>query len=169
MIDCTRFRATFAPATESPEILEHLRQCDACLDFAVHSDPDVMFRAIGGDDLMPPGGLDAFVGEVMREVRVRDTETLVTRHEPWYRRLAVAAAITVAVSAGALYRVRENRAVAPVMTVARATTRPAMPVSTRPVIESYESQNATIVEVPTEGAGDVKVVMIFDETLPADL
>jgi hypothetical protein len=38
----------------------------------------------------------------------------------------------------------------------------------KPVIENYESQNATIVEVPTEGEA-VKVVMVFDESLPADL
>ncbi|HYO77511.1 MAG TPA: hypothetical protein VE010_13710, partial [Thermoanaerobaculia bacterium] len=54
-----------------------------------------------------------------------------------------------------------------------AALRPqqARPVfTTTPVIETYESDNATIVEVPTEDTGDdVKIVMIFDENLPADL
>jgi hypothetical protein len=167
-MDCTRFRASFVPGTEAPETLEHLRSCDACLDFAVHHDPDVMFRAIGGSELIPPGGVDAFVADVMREVRVRDAETIVEKSEPaWYRRLAVAAALAVAVSGGSLLLRYESRPSMP-LTVARASIQPA-PFTNRPVIESYESQNATIVEVPTEGAGDVKVVMIFDETLPADL
>ena len=41
-------------------------------------------------------------------------------------------------------------------------------VSSRPVIQSYDSQKATIVEVPSEGE-DVTVVMVFDDSLPADL
>lgn len=168
-MDCTRFRASFAPGAESPESLAHLRACDACLDFAARIDPDVMFRAIGGEEMTPPGGIDSFVADVMREVRIRDAETVVARTSPaWYRRLAVAAAFTVAVSAGSLFLVQERQSVAPA-TVVRATLRPVAPTVNRPVIESYESQNATIVEVPTEGAGDVKVVMIFDETLPVDL
>jgi len=40
---------------------------------------------------------------------------------------------------------------------------------TKPVVETYESKNATIVEVPSEAKDDVQVVMIFDESLPADL
>lgn len=168
-MDCTRFRSSFAPGVESVDSLEHLRACDACLDFAVRVDPDVMFRAIGGDEMAPPGGIDAFVADVMREVRVRDAETVVARTTPpWHRRLAIAAALTIAVSAGSLFLVQE-RGSSVSTPVVRATLRPAAPTVDRPVIESYESQNATIVEVPTEGAGDVKVVMIFDETLPVDL
>jgi len=40
---------------------------------------------------------------------------------------------------------------------------------TKPVVETYESQSATIMEVPNEQNDDVKIVMIFDENLPADL
>jgi len=40
---------------------------------------------------------------------------------------------------------------------------------TRPVVDTYESKNATIIEVPSESKDDVQVVMIFDESLPADL
>jgi hypothetical protein len=42
-------------------------------------------------------------------------------------------------------------------------------LTTKPIVETYDSQNATIVEVPNENASNVQVVMIFDEKLPADL
>jgi hypothetical protein len=38
---------------------------------------------------------------------------------------------------------------------------------TKPIVESYDSKTATIVEVP--GVKDAQVVMIFDDSLPADL
>jgi hypothetical protein len=37
----------------------------------------------------------------------------------------------------------------------------------RPVIESYDNADATIVELAS--ADDLQVVMVFDDTLPADL
>jgi len=40
---------------------------------------------------------------------------------------------------------------------------------TKPVVDTYDSKNATIIEVPSESKDDVQVVMIFDESLPADL
>jgi hypothetical protein len=52
------------------------------------------------------------------------------------------------------------------------TVSPVTPkfLTTKPIVESYESESATIVEVPTDEVGDdVKIVMIFDENLPADL
>jgi hypothetical protein len=42
-------------------------------------------------------------------------------------------------------------------------------LTTKPVVETYSSTNATIVEVPTESAGDAKIVMVIDDKLPADL
>jgi hypothetical protein len=169
-MNCTQFRAAFAPGTDDAATLEHVRSCDACLDFAAGIDPDVMFRAIGGEDLVPPGGVEAFVGDVMREVRLRSTETAVTHHRGWSGRMAIAAALSVVITGASMFMSRESRPTMP-MAVTRASLQPTITVgaSTRPVVESYESQNATIVEVPTEGAGDVKVVMIFDESLPADL
>jgi uncharacterized protein (UPF0333 family) len=56
--------------------------------------------------------------------------------------------------------------------VAAISAKPAVLKSfaTKPVVETYESDSATIVEMPSEGAADdVKIVMIFDENLPADL
>ncbi|HSP35206.1 MAG TPA: hypothetical protein VLU46_12890, partial [Thermoanaerobaculia bacterium] len=43
-----------------------------------------------------------------------------------------------------------------------------IPTTPKPVIESYDSQKATIIEMPTERE-DVKVVMVLDDTIPADL
>ena len=167
---CEVFRSRFAPATEDTEILEHLRSCESCLAFAAESDPDVIFRSLGGDDLVPPGGVDAFVSDVMREVHLRKTERTLGSHGPrgWMRRLAIAAALTATLFTTLLYQRDQSVPSAPV-----AKTVVSQPVivqaSARPVIETYKSDSATIVEVPTEGVEDVQLVMIFDDTLPADL
>ena len=175
MISCESFRTRFSANTDDPLVLEHIRACDRCLDFAVQTDPDVMFRAIGGGEMVPPGGVDAFVTGVMQQVRVRAAEsTVAAAHNvvSWPRRLAVAATLAAGITGAMLY----NRATAP----APGVTSPvaaiaAKPVAltnfaTKPVVETYESDSATIVEMPSEGAADdVKIVMIFDENLPADL
>jgi hypothetical protein len=172
MITCESFRTRFHAATEDAALLEHIRTCDRCLDFAASVDPDVMFRALGGSDMVPPGGVDAFVDDVMRQVRVRDAESTVHAGKvvSWPRRLAVAATIAAGITGAMLF----SRGDAPTMThsttIARVAPAPAKIFTTKPVVESYDSENATIVEVPGEEAGsDVKIVMIFDENLPADL
>jgi hypothetical protein len=162
MITCELFRARFTPGTDDVEVLEHLRSCETCFAFAVQADGDMLFRGIGGGEMIPPGGVDAFVGDVMREVHLRSTEKVAAHRKfGWARRLAVAATLAAAI-AGTLYYPRQQS----VVPVQRATIVQPM---TRPVIEKYDSDTATIVEMPTEGAEDVKVVMIFDEKLPADL
>lgn len=175
MISCEAFRTRFDASTEDPALLEHLRACDRCLDFAANVDPDVLFRSLGGAELVPPGGVDAFVSDVMRQVRVRDAETAAAaRHRviSWPRRLAIAATIAAGLT-GTLLTYRANApAVAPqpLARMARASAPvAAQALVTKPVVETYDSQNATIVEVPGESSDDVKVVMIFDENLPADL
>jgi hypothetical protein len=174
MISCDSFRSRFHVGTEDPALLEHLRSCDRCLDLAAHADPDVMFRALGGTEMVPAGGIDAFVEGVMQQVRVRDAESTVSASPvvSWPGRMAMAAAVSVAVFGATLvYRTAE----APPGITARAALKaaPAMMVSTnlttKPVVETYESENATIVEMPTEESDAVKIVMIFDENLPADL
>ena len=173
MISCDSFRVRFHAGTEDAALLEHLRSCDRCLDLAAHADPDVMFRALGGSEMIPPGGVDAFVDGVMQQVRVRDVETVAKSNAVhWPRRMAMAAAIGVAVFGATL--VSRNDATVPVASskpMARAMAPVAPKVlTTKPVVEAYESQNATIVEVPSDETGDdVKIVMIFDENLPADL
>ena len=93
-MSCDSFRRRFHGGTDDAALLAHLRFCDRCLDFAAHADPDVMFRALGGSEMIPPGGMDAFVVGVMQQVRVRDAETTVGAARPalWPRRLAIAIA-----------------------------------------------------------------------------
>lgn len=174
MISCDSFRTRFHAGTDDAELLEHLRGCDRCLDVAAHADPDVMFRALGGEELIPPGGIDAFVAGVMQQVRVRDTESVIATKNvvSWPRRLAIAATLAIGITGAMLFT--RGGADAPQMTNPVAASRaiapvPAATLTMRPVVESYDSQNATIVEVPTESSDDVKIVMIFDENLPADL
>ena len=171
MMSCDSFRTRFVPSTDDPALLDHIRSCDRCLDFAASVDPDVMFRALGGSEMVPPGGVDAFVGDVMRQVRVRQAETALEAAPPvsWTRRLALAASVTVAVTAGTLaYRYGHVPVAAPQQ---MAQARPIQKIlTTKPIVETYDSDNATIVEVPDQGTGDdVKIVMIFDENLPKDL
>lgn len=167
MISCQAFRAN--AGSREPEVLEHLRKCDVCLEYAVSVDPDHFFRAIGGEELEPPGGVDAFTSDVMAQVRLRQAEGSVARRfliPP--RRLAAAAAIVVAIGAGALvYEKNEQPAAVTVPVVARVAPRAAL--ATKPVIETYQSRGATIVELPSQGSNDANVVMIFDDSLPADL
>ncbi|PYQ61933.1 MAG: hypothetical protein DMF58_03190 [Acidobacteria bacterium] len=167
MISCQNFRANVP--TRTPEVLEHLRKCDACLEYAVSVDPDNFFRAIGGEELEPPGGIDAFTADVMAQVRLREAEGSVARRvlvAP--RRLAAAAAVVVAIGAGwVAYENRQN--VGPALSRSAPAESRRYVLTTKPVVETYQSQNATIVEVPSEGKNDVQVVMIFDDSLPADL
>ena len=174
MMNCETFRTTFHADTENAALLAHLRTCDRCLDHAATIDPDVMFRALGGEDLVPPGGIDLFVDDVMRQVRVRDAEKVTTIQRPvsWTRRLAIAATLATAVTSGSLVY-RHSSAIPSTMIAgikrAHLTTQQAELV-TKPVVAAYESQSATIVEMPNEQNDDnVKIVMIFDENLPADL
>ena len=174
---CENFRTNFQAATEDAALLAHLRECDRCLDFAAAVDPDVMFRALGGEDLVPPGGVDAFVEDVMRQVRVRGAENTVTAIHPvsWTRRLAIAATLATVVTGGTLvYQHRGAAGSEPAVVVARNTDglrahRSTEPLATKPIVETYESESATIMEVPADQNDNVKIVMIFDEKLPADL
>jgi hypothetical protein len=174
MMSCETFRSQFRAGNEEPAVLEHIRTCDRCLDFAASVDPDVMFRALGGEELIPAGGVDAFVGEVMQQVRVRSAETRMGEVHviSWPRRVAVAATLVAGVTGAMLF----NRWDAPsgpgVQTPAaiHARAHSSVVLATKPIIETYESEKATFVDVPSEEAGDdVKIVMIFDENLPADL
>jgi hypothetical protein len=173
MISCQTFRSTLEPGTRDAEALEHLRHCDACLDFALQIDPDNFFRVLGGDEMVPPGGVDAFVDDVMTQVRGRQTETAIEPRRTVFfnvRRLAIAATLVLAVTSGLL--ISNHRPVqAPAGVTALRTQDSGLRTAlvTKPVVESYDSKNATIVEVPSEAKDDVQVVMIFDESLPADL
>ncbi len=172
MISCQAFRENLRPGTPDAAALEHLRKCDACLDWAVRIDPDNFFRAIGGEEQVPPGGIDAFAAGVMNQVRMRQTEGSVTRRSPAPPpRLAAAATIVMAIGAGALFYDHASKQPLPPSTPAAVVVAAATPAPlvTKPVVETYQSRNATIVEMPTEGPHDPKVIMIFDNSLPANL
>lgn len=173
MISCATFRNTLTPGTTDAALLDHLRRCDACVDYAVGIDPDFFFRAIGGETLVPPGGVDAFVDDVMRQVNVRRKESAIAPQPAttWRQRFAIAAMLAAGISAATLvYRTDVKSPSAPAARVAAVTPKKAVvPVAltTKPIIDSYDSKNATIVEVPSDN--NVNVVMIFDDKLPADL
>jgi len=166
MISCQAFRSRLQPGSNDAEVLEHLRNCDACLEHAMAIDPDNFFRAIGGEEMQPAGGVDAFASDVMAQIRLRQTEGSVSRRllvAP--RRLAAAAAIVAAIGISFFATRTSFQSVPPPKAVA---VRPVQ-LATKPVVEAYDSREATIVEVPTEGKNDAQVVMIFDESLPSDL
>jgi hypothetical protein len=175
MMTCTYFRANLQPGNADAALLEHLRHCDACLDFAMNIDPNLFFRSLGGEDLVPPGGIDAFVGDVMSQVRVRDAEASLTPHvavSAW-QRWAIAATVAAGVTGATLaYRyehtVPVTHTVAQTLFSAQAAKPRATPTATKSFVETYSSHNATIVEMPSDGS-DTKIVMIFDDKLPADL
>jgi hypothetical protein len=175
MISCQTFRANLRPGTDDAPTLAHVRACDTCLEYAVSVDPDLFFRSIGGQEMVPPGGVDAFVADVMAQVRVRSAETSTMPRlslNPYLR--AAAAVLFVIVGASGVYRYSQQQEMTqPIPTLASANpaTPARMPAlhATNAVVESYQSENATIVELPSASASDVKVVMIYDESLPADL
>ena len=134
-------------------------------------DPDLFFRALGGEELVPPGGIDAFVGDVMSQVRVHDAEVAITpRHavSAWQRWAIAATAVVGITGATVAYRYEHQApAVQPAHIIAAAKPHP-KPTATKSFVETYSSHDATIVEMPNDGS-DTKVVMIFDDKLPADL
>jgi hypothetical protein len=175
MISCAEFRAQFQSGTDDAAMLQHLRACDPCLDHAAHLDPDVMFRAIGGGEIVPPGGVDAFVADVMNAVHLKSAEGAIVRRPvmSWTRKLAIAAALGVGVTGATIvYQFEHGPAAKPGQSVAAVRTpiRSEISLTTKPIVQSYSSSNATIVEVPAENANDsTQIVMIVDENLPADL
>lgn len=172
MMTCQNFRASLQPGTTDSELLDHLRHCDACLDYAMSVDPDLFFRSMGGDELVPSGGVDAFVSDVMSQVRVRDAETSLAprRSVGVWQRLAIAATVAAGVTGSVLvYHYEQSHAVlTPQHAIASAVTPVTAHYATKSFVETYSSHDATIVEVPNDGS-DAKVVMIFDDKLPADL
>lgn len=175
MTTCERFLLARNDGTLSAEMLAHMRSCPACLTLAVDADPENLFRSLGGE-IDPPGGVDDFVDDVMQGVRVRSRERVVLsgagRFTPFYR---WAAAAVLAITVGGVAFVNRTGAPSPANpTLAVAASAPraiprVTPAQTVPVVESYDSSSATIIEVPTEQMADMTLVMVFDESLPVDL
>jgi hypothetical protein len=169
MMTCHYFRTNLQAAHADTALLEHLRHCDACLDFAMSIDPDLFFRSLGGEELVPPGGVDAFVGDVMSQVRVHDAAASLAprRSVSTWQRWAVAATIAAGVTGATLAYRYEHQTPPAAHLLAAAKPRPTA-TATKSFVETYSSHDATIVEMPNDGS-DTKVVMIFDDKLPADL
>lgn len=169
---CEDFRAAVLERAASDEVLGHLRSCESCLAFAVENDPELMFRSIGGE-IEPPGGAEAFATEVMQQIHVRDTERRFARREsrvPTLHRWALAAAATFMFVSGALFWPRgENVDVPAVVVPIGQQAEVVAPAVVRPVVERWDSSGAMIIEIPEEETSDLKVVMVFDESLPADI
>lgn len=165
---CDLFRQSVPAAAEaSAEQLAHLRSCEQCLLVALEADSDYLFRYLGGEELIPAGGVESFADGVMQSISLRATERAVVGRPmgtPSWTRWAAAAAIVVAGSGALFYRTPSGAAVAPSSIVAAQRT---FALTSQPVIESYESPDATIVELPSDSG--IQVVMVFDDTLPVDL
>ena len=166
---CEDFRRSVPESTDaSAEQLLHIRTCEACLVVAMDADSDYLFRSIGGEELVPPGGIDEFASGVMQSISLRATERSVDTRRvmaPSWTRWAAAAALVVVGSGAFIFRSEPGPASAPASSI--ASTRPFFTLTSQPVIESYESPGATIVELPSES--EIQVVMVFDDTLPVDL
>lgn len=153
---------------DGPEILRHVRDCSGCLEQAAAIDPEILFRSLGGE-LSPPGGVEPFVSDVMHQVHLRRTEHRVTGMRSVATaplRWGIAASLAVGIITASIFYNPSPDTVPPAIAAAPGIVRIEDSLS-RPVIEEYASADATIVEVPS--GEDLKVVMIFDETLPVDL
>lgn len=176
-MNCHDVKKMLESGEESVEMRQHLRSCADCLELAVSLEPTTMFTTLGGDEMVPPGGVELFVSDVMGELRLREKErSLDEQDHP--KRIAWwwSAAATIFILFTTWLAIQpDNRPdiASPAATVAELNVPAPMPVAepavTRPVIDDYDRTEATIVELPSESADDVKIVMIFDETLPQDL
>lgn len=170
-MSCTTFERALAEGPLSSAALSHMRSCASCLESAVAFDPENLFRSLGGEGLIPSGGADTFVSEIMQQIHMRQTEKTLrpapaglSRPYRW----SAAAALVVMTLAAALSFAPWGSGPSPSGVVAKSE-RIAGPTLVRPVVEEYEATGATIVELPMESSSDARVVMVFDESLPVDL
>lgn len=168
-MSCARFIELLGGGPLTMEALAHMRSCGSCLEKAVAADGDNLFRSLGGAELEPEGGVDQFAAEVMHQIHVREAESQIARRRPMPAavRWSIAATLAVGVAAASLmYRPALTQMAPPAMQQA-AMSEQFDPSMTIPVVEEYSNGGATIVEMASDS--DLKLVMIFDESLPADL
>jgi hypothetical protein len=168
---CETYRHAFGEGSDSAETRAHFRSCEACLAWTLENDPDALFRSIGGAELVPAGGIDEFVGGVMREIRVRETERTLRgpRRIPAAYRWAVAAMFALAVVGGSMVHLSSRAPERNAAAVAAVPQAAPLFSPSAPVVESYQAAGATIIEMPASSESEIRLVMIFDETLPMDL
>lgn len=172
-MSCQAFETLLSSGEMNAAGLAHMRSCAACLSVAISADPDYLFKSLGGAELIPAGGIDEFVTEVVQQVNVRRTEQAIgpssLRVAPVYR-WAIAATLSFAAISGLLEPARiSSPGSSSLVAVTKGVTGPREPLTARPVVESYQASAATIVELPTDASSDTQIVMVFDETLPKDL
>lgn len=169
MMTCESFLETIpAASAASAEQLAHVRACLDCRAAAVVVDGDYLFRALGGEMLVPDGGVDAFVDGVMSSIAMREVERSAiprSRMAGW-QRWAIAAAMVLAVGSALIVRTLGTPEPGNAGIVATASPAVVEPLA---VVASYDAAGATIVELPAETSHEPKIVMVFDETLPVDL
>jgi hypothetical protein len=166
---CDRFRSELPASADEPLLLAHLRECDDCMNWVADESPELLFRALGGDELVPPGGVDGFVAGVMQQVELSNLQRQIRPARRASRWSGWAAAALFAL-ATATFAIRE------VVNTPNELSVPAIAMDLeaaasfhRPIIEHYANAAAMIVEVPTSESEDFKLVMIFDDSLPVDL
>lgn len=166
---CPAFRQELRSGELSAEALAHMRACASCLETAVASNPDNLFRSLGGGEILPHDGVDSFVAGVVHEVHLRTTERSMERRSRFTpaARWAAAAALTIVVG-GITWTTQDREPVISGRSALRAPTPISQPANLQ-IIESYEEAGAMLVELPAQEGDDIRVVMIFDETLPVDL
>lgn len=169
MMHCASFRSALRQGVSTPEMLAHLRACESCLEQAVAVDADHLFRSLGGE-LEPSEGVEAFVQDVMQQVHLRQTERSLARRPRFSPVLRWAAAAALALAVLAITVTTRTSSPVPATGVQISQTSAAPMVSASlPAVDSYEEAGAIIVELPETRNDDMKVVMIFDATLPVDL
>lgn len=165
---CADFIECVRNGVDDTEVRGHLRGCDACVAAGLELDSDLFFRILGGEEILPPEGIDAFTQGVMQQIHLREAERDLRpspRRIPFALRWSAAAALVLGVGSIALWQ-GSAPAIPQFNSPAPAAVIAAMD---RPIIESYDSAGATIVELPAETSSDYLIVMVFDESLPADL
>lgn len=167
-MNCTEFLSRDSHELRA-DALEHIRECEACLNASVSDDPVNLFRGLGPLELEPEGGIDAFVAGVMEQVDASERQKRLTAPRSassgWMRYAVAAGVAGVLVAAGLYFPAHVPQDPATFTQI--PVTAQADTFVSRPVVEQYQSLNATIVEMP--GQSDFQLVMVFDESLPADL
>jgi predicted anti-sigma-YlaC factor YlaD len=105
---CEEFREMLEPYLEErleegrrPWFRRHLRECPECRRWAVAEDPSLLF-ALAGEKEADPVRVEACAEAVTTQIRQQRLERrLGARRRPW---LAAAAAITIAVGGGLVWR-----------------------------------------------------------------
>ncbi|MBW3563717.1 MAG: hypothetical protein KY459_03230 [Acidobacteria bacterium] len=174
-MNCTDFLAGIDTAMTTSGGRAHARSCADCAAAAIATDSINLFRTIEKTPAVPKSEFDEFVADVVGEIRLRETEKTVEEpaETPRWVGLAMVAAILAAIAGGLFIQDRNVVATAPLeASIPADATAPANAEtfsSTLPVVEGYSNNNAMIVELPAETTDDIRIVMIFDETLPQDL